>query len=156
MTNAQRHPSLIGRIARAAPHRPLLLCTCAVLAALLAVALVATLRAQRIERQTRALIADAPAPAAAQAEVGAISDAFARPRLATSLAELAIHLPSATPLVAAARTRDGALRIALDTADPDELRALLESDPWFARFREKAQETRAEGRIRVTLVERAS
>ncbi len=51
------------------------------------------------------------------------------------------------------RGRDGTLRIAIDTADPDELRALLGSEPWFADFHARKQEERAEGRMRVTLVE---
>ena len=49
--------------------------------------------------------------------------------------------------VIAARGRDGAVRIALDTADPDELRPLIAADPWFDRFHERAQEARADGRI---------
>jgi hypothetical protein len=150
-------PSLIGRLARpGAPARKVLgLLGVALLVLLAMIAIVATIRAGRIESATRRLIADTPAPAAGQAEAQAMAHAFARPRLATTLAGLAEHLPAGTLLAEASRNRDGSLRIALDTADPDELRPLLAADPWFEAFHERAQERRAEGRIRVTLVEDA-
>jgi flagellar motor protein MotB len=125
----------------------------ALLVALALAAIVATIAAHRIEAETARQVAEAPSPAAGEAEARAVAAAFGQPRLATTLADLARHLPSATPIAAAARTRDGALRIALDAADPDELRASLAADPWFEDFRERGQEERAEGRIRVTLVE---
>lgn len=148
-------PSLIGRILRPAPaaRRIAALLGLLLLAALALVALGATIRARRIEAATRQALIDRPSPALAEAEAAIMAEAFARPRAAATLADLAIHLPSATPLAEATRARDGTLRIALDTADPDALRALLGADRWFERFHEKAQEDRGEGRIRVALVE---
>jgi hypothetical protein len=117
------------------------------------IAIVAIIAAHRIEAATARYLAEAPSPAASEAEARTIARAFAQPRLASTLADLARHLPAATPLAEATRNRDGALRIALDAADPDELRASLASDTWFEDFRERGQAERAEGRIRVTLVE---
>jgi formylglycine-generating enzyme required for sulfatase activity len=130
------------------------------LAALLPVALAlvaigATIRARQVEAETATRLQAAPASSASPAEAQAMADAFALPRLATTLAGLAGHLPSGAPLAAAARNRDGTLRIAIDTADPDELRALLSGDDWFRNFRERGRETRPEGRIRLTLIEDA-
>ena len=127
--------------------------TLALLAALALAAIVATIAARRIEAETAQRLIETPSPAAGEAEARAIAQAFAQPRLASTLADLAKHLPSATPIAQAARSRNGALRIALDAADPDELRAALAGDVWFDDFHERGQEERAEGRIRVTLVE---
>jgi hypothetical protein len=129
------------------------LAVAALLVLLAVAAIVATVRANAIRAETQRLIADAPSPATAEAEAQAMARAFARPRMATTLADLAAHLPADAPLAEAERGRDGSLRIAIDTADPDELRALLAADLWFERFRERGQEARAEGRIRVTMVE---
>lgn len=117
------------------------------------IAIVATIAAHRIEAGTARYLAEAPSPAAGEAEARTIALAFAQPRLASTLADLARHLPAATPLAEATRSRDGALRLSLDAADPDELRASLASDTWFDDFHERGQTERAEGRIRVTLVE---
>jgi hypothetical protein len=148
-------PALISRLRPAAPEtrRWLWLLAIFLLAALALVAIAATIRTRQIEAATERLLIEAPSPAAGEAEAQAMATAFAQPRLATTLADLATHLPSATPMTEAARNRDDRLRIVIDTADPDELRALLAGDRWFGNFHERGQEEHAEGRIRVTLVE---
>jgi hypothetical protein len=135
-------PALISRLRPAAPEtrRWLWLLAIFLLAALALVAIAATIRTRQIEAATERLLIEAPSPAAGEAE-------------AQALADLATHLPSATPMTEAARNRDDRLRIVIDTADPDELRALLAGDRWFGNFHERGQEEHAEGRIRVTLVE---
>ncbi|WP_404711965.1 hypothetical protein [Sphingomonas sp. MMS24-J13] len=146
---------LIGRLRPSKPNSQPWLWGLAVMivAAPATIAIVATIEARRIEAETARQVSEAPSPAAGEAEARTIARAFAQPRLASTLADLARHLPSATPLAEAGRNRDGALRIALDAADPDELRALLAADAWFEDFRERGQAERVEGRIRVTLVE---
>lgn len=150
-------PSLFGRLARHghAARLWLWLAIGAVLATTVLIGTVAAIRAARIESATRQLISRAPAPAAGEAEARAVADAFAQPRLATTLAGLSTNLPADTLLAEAARGRDGSLRILIDTADPDAVRPLLAANPWLANFHERAQEVRPEGRIRVTLVEGA-
>jgi hypothetical protein len=148
-------PSLVSRLRPSAPgtRHSLWISAILLLAALALIAIAATLRARQIEAATERHLLEAPSPAASEAEAQAMAEAFALPRLATTLAGLAAHLPSATPMAELARNRDGTLRLVIDAADPDELRALLAGDRWFADFHERGQEERAEGRIRVTLVE---
>jgi hypothetical protein len=148
-------PSLVSRLRPAAPgtRHWLWISAILLLVALAVIAIAATVRAGQIEAATERSLLAAASPAASEAETQAMAEAFAQPRLATTLADLATHLPSAAPMAEAARNRDGSLRIVIDAADPDELRALLAGDRWFGDFRERGQEERAEGRIRVTLVE---
>lgn len=146
---------LIGRLRPSGPvaRRGLWGLVVLLLIGLAAVAVGATIAARRIEAATARRLIDTPSPAAGEAEAKAMATAFATPRIAGTLADLATHLPAGVPVAEAARGRDGMLRIALDTADPDELRGQLASDTWFDAFHERGQEERSEGRIRVTLVE---
>ncbi|QJU57663.1 hypothetical protein HL653_07555 [Sphingomonas sp. AP4-R1] len=77
--------------------------------------------------------------------------ALARPALDPTLGLLRAHLPPDIRLVEAARGEDGALSLAIDTPDPDALRAALAADSRLARFRERGQEARDDGTIRVRL-----
>jgi hypothetical protein len=81
----------------------------------------------------------------------AIGRALARPPLDSTLALLRAHLPPGIRLIEAARGADGVLSVAIDTPDPDALRAALTADSRLMRFRERGQETREDGMIRVRL-----
>ncbi len=80
-----------------------------------------------------------------------IGRALARPPLDVVLALLRAHLPPGIRLIEASRGEDGALSVAIDTPDPDALRATLAADPRLGRFRERAQQVREDGMIRVRL-----
>lgn len=80
-----------------------------------------------------------------------IGHALARPPLDATLGLLRAHLPPDIRLIEAAQSEDGALALAIDTPDPDALRAALAADARLARFRERGQEVRDDGTIRVRL-----
>jgi type II secretory pathway pseudopilin PulG len=71
--------------------------------------------------------------------------------LSATLDSLAEHLPAALSLAAAEGRPGGGIRISIDTPDPDSLRAAFGGDPWFDRFRERAQEQHDDGSFRVVL-----
>ncbi len=82
--------------------------------------------------------------------------ALARPAMTTPgpteiLGRLAAILPPDTGLAAATRDRHGALRIEIDTSDPDQIRPVVAADPLFGSLREIGQVQTGEGTIRVTL-----
>lgn len=66
------------------------------------------------------------------------------------LGRLAAILPSDTGLVAAARDPQGALRIELETSDPDQIRPIFAQDPIFRSMKETGQTQTNEGTIHVT------
>lgn len=83
-------------------------------------------------------------------QAAAMADSLSLPPMATVLAGLRAHLPPDVRLAEAARDGEGVLTIAIDTPDPDALRAALAADRRLARFRERGQEAREDG-IRVRL-----
>lgn len=115
------------------------------------IGLAATLATRAIDAKTRAIEADGPAIALARIEAARLRDAIARPGAAATLRALEARLPPAIRLAAVERTEAGILRITIDAADPDQLRAALAADPWLAAFRARAQDQRADGGFRVTL-----
>ena len=125
----------------------------AVLVVSTAVATGATLVAWRIDSETRRIVADGAAPGRARVEAAAVARAFSEPTLAATLAALAARLPEGVLLVGAARGRDGMLRVTIDSADPDTVRAAFAADPWLARFRARGEDRRDDGRLRVTFEE---
>lgn len=74
----------------------------------------------------------------------------ARP-LDAVLTQLRAHLPPGVRLAEAVRAEDGTLTLSIDTADPDALRAETAADAWLGRFRERGQQVREDGTIRVLL-----
>ena len=74
------------------------------------------------------------------------------PTLDADLSAIAARLPPGTALVEMARDRAG-LRIAIDTGDPDTLRAALAADPLLARFVPAGQAIRENGVIRASFVQ---
>ena len=144
-------PSLIERLPRPSPRVVTMLWIglLTLAAALLLVIVVAETRTRRLSDATRA--AASGQGGAARLRAAALAEAFARPTLAATLAAVAAHLPPGTQLAGAERTSGGALRLTIDTPDPDALRAAIGDDAWLARFRERAEDQREDGGFRVTI-----
>lgn len=101
--------------------------------------------------ETRALIVQGEAAGRDREQADALGRALAKPPLDAVLASLRAHLPPGIRLIEAVRGEDGTLSLAIDTPDPDALRAALSSDSRLGRFRERAQDAREDGTIRVRL-----
>ena len=147
--NETDHPALLDEVTRqrARLTRPMVL----LLLLLAATALWMTWAARSARAEAAALEAQA-ATAAAQADAAEDSAQSAgAPALSATLDALAQHLPSSLSLVSAEGRPGGIVRIAIDTSDPDSLREGFGGDPWFDRFRERAQEQHDDGSFRVIL-----
>jgi len=81
----------------------------------------------------------------------AVRPAMTSPGPTEILGRLATILPPDTNLVSASRDRFGALRLELDTPDPDQIRPILIGDPLFGGMKEIDQNRTTEGTMRVTL-----
>jgi hypothetical protein len=117
----------------------------------LVVTIGAVWQARRADADGRALADQTEASVRDRERAAELADALALPRFEAVLGSIAAHLPPGVMLVEAARAEDGALRLAIDTPDPDALRAALAGDPQLRRFRERAQAVRDDGTIRVRL-----
>jgi hypothetical protein len=116
-----------------------------------AIAIVALWQAEATRADMRALARQGETIAREREQAALTGRALARPTLAATLDLLRAHLPPDIRLIEAARDEDGALSVAIDTPDPDALRAALASDSRLVRLRERGQEVRDDGTIRVRL-----
>jgi len=148
---ADDHPSLVENVARHPPH-PGPAIVLAVLLALLGVWL--TLAARAARAQTHALERESAAAAASASAEQAQALTAAGPLPSATIDSLAQHMPAHVSLASVEGRPGGAIRIAVDTPDPDQLRQALGDDPWFDRFRERGQEQHDDGSFRVTLESR--
>lgn len=107
-------------------------------------------RASAIE-EMRASALQIESDARSREQATAMARTLALPPLDTLLALLRAHLPPDVRLIEASRNEDGNLDLAIDTADPDALRAALAGNPQMAPLRERQQSARDDGTIRVRL-----
>lgn len=116
-----------------------------------ATALGAFWQTRLIRAETRALSLQGEALSRDRERADEMGRALAKPPLDAVLALLRAHLPPGLRLIEAVRGEDGALTLAIDTPDPDALRAALAADSRLGRFRERGQVAREDGMIRVRL-----
>ena len=145
------HPSLVENVTH---HRPRHARTIVLIGALVVIGLWLTFAARTAQNQADALRAQSAAAAEQEANALAEAEGEGVVAISTTLDALAQHLPASVSLASAEGRPGGAIRIAVDTPDPDLLRQALAGDPWFDRFRERGQEQHDDGGFRVTLESR--
>lgn len=116
------------------------------------IAIGALWQAEAARSERRALIVQGEAIGRDREQAAAMAHALRLPPLDAVLASLRTHLPPGVRLVEVVRDEAGALTLAIDTPDPDALRATLAADARLGRFREQGQAANGDGTIRVRLV----
>jgi hypothetical protein len=86
------------------------------------------------QAETRTLIVQGEASGRDREQAEEMARALAKPPLDAVLASLRAHLPRGMRLIEAARGEDGILSLAIDTPDPDALRAALSADSRLGAF----------------------
>lgn len=108
-------------------------------------------RIRQIRADATTLAEGAARAAEMHDRLAAFAAVAARPPLDAELDRIGAHLPPDTHLAEASRAPDGTLALAIDTTDPDLLRDALAGDPLLGRLRERGQERRDDGTMRVRL-----
>jgi hypothetical protein len=109
-------------------------------------------QAETANSERSALLVQGEAIGRGREQAAAMAHALSLPPLDAVLASLRTHLPPGVRLIEVARDESGALTLAIDTPDPDALRATLAADARLGRFREQGQAVNDDGTIRVRLM----